>query len=207
MIPDRLVLEVPVNDPGQTKAMALDAVRFARRQAPKMSGASAKRISPISGSGWIGLTWLDSFLWYQEMGIRSFTMKNLQGKTIPMWIDDPSGKEQMNNPKAKTRTTASGKTQVLIFRRAAVKGSFKPGKPKAGGGFTNVASVPGSPGRIRPNHIPGTIVRGNIGIKWYFPGTAARMFLHQGLYEAASRAGVVPGDIYPIDETGMKIAA
>src|SRR5690242_9251715 len=89
--PDRLLVLIPGMRPAQARRIALDAVRIARRNAPKLTGRSAKRMQPLYGKGYYGIFFGDTPLWFQENGIRAFTMNNLQGKTIPMWIDDPTG--------------------------------------------------------------------------------------------------------------------
>src|ERR1035437_5450369 len=123
------------------------AVTIARRNAPKLSGASAKRFTPYSGNGFFGIKWQDSWVWFQEQGIKPFTMKNLHG-TIPMWISDPTGTERTKNPKAKTRVTASGITQVLIFRRVGIKGAQKSVLRNGIRRFVPNTNYPGAPGRI-----------------------------------------------------------
>lgn len=155
----------------------------------------------------------NSYVWFQENGIKAFTMNNLQGKTIPMWIDDPTGQERGKNPKAKTRTTASGKTQVLIFRKAAVKGQRKTVTRRGPGGVTRQVDVPmsypGAPGRIgvreaskphtTPGKVAGAIARGNSGVRWRHPGLSPRFFLNNALTMAAQNAGILPIRIYVTD--------
>lgn len=184
---------------------------------PKMSGASAARLQPVYGKGYFGIAWMDSYVWFQDHGIQPFTMKNLAGKTIPMWIDDPTGKERSSNPKAKVRTTMSGKIQVLIFRRAANIGQriTKYGKdPKTG---TRViisdrpASYPGAPGRIssresaapstRAGKSGGQIARGNGGVRWRHPGIAPRLFLNNAVTLAAQWNGILPVRVYLTDKS------
>jgi hypothetical protein len=179
------------------------AVAHARALCPKLTGTGASGIQPLFGEGYFGLTWEMPYIWIQNQGAKPFLMRSLAGKTIPMWIDDPTGTERRDNPKAQTRTTESGRTQVLIFRRAAPIGTRKTVKRKGPGGATISvdvpASYPGAAGRIAnreasapyttPGRLGGRIARGNIGIRWYFPGLAPRNFLEEGLHRAAQDVG------------------
>jgi hypothetical protein len=130
-----------------------------------------------------------------------------------MWIDDPAGLERQKNPKAKTRVTMTGKTQVLIFRRAARFGQTRTTRKKLAGGTYEEKSAPmsypGAPGRIAvrqagqplttPGATGGQIAQGNIGIRWYYPGLAPRKFLNHGMTEAAQQAGILPVRLYAAD--------
>lgn len=212
--PDRLIVLVPGMRPGQARRIALEAVRIARRRMPKMSGKGAKRLQPLYGKGYYGIFFGESYIWFQENGIRPFTMNNLAGKVIPMWIDDPTGTERMRNPKAKTRRTESGKIQVLIFRRAAQKGQRKTVKRrnKVTGAIETTTvpmSYPGAPGRIgrreagspftRPGRMGGQIATGNVGVRWRHPGLAPRKFMNSALTLASGANGVAPTRIYVAD--------
>lgn len=212
--PDRLVMKVPNLDAKGARYMANQAVREARRKMPKATGASAANLQPIYGDGYFGIRFPDKYVWFQENGIRAFTMKSLAGKTIPMWIDDPTGQERMKNPKAKTRTTASGKTQVLIFRKAAKMGQRKDKTRinKSTGlkeTYSTVASYPGAPGRISQREaanprttagkVGGQIAKGNGGVRWRHPGLQARFFLNNSMTLAAQWNGVMPTRIYVAD--------
>lgn len=160
-----------------------------------------------------GMASHNSYVWFQEQGIRPFTMFSLAGKTIPMWVDDPTGTERQKNPKAQVRTTLSGKTQVLIFRRAAMPGQTKKVRRKTAGGtyeeYTVPMSYPGAPGRIArreapqpwttPGRRPGAIARGNVGVRWRHPGLAPRQFLNHAMTLAAEKGGIVPTRIYAAD--------
>lgn len=157
-----------------------------------------------------GMAAHNSHVWFQERGVRPFTMTKLAGKLIPMWIDDPTGRERAKSPKAQTRTTASGKTQVLIFRKAAKIGARR--MVKRNDAFVNVpASYPGAPGRIDIREAPsphtsigkvgGQIAKGNIGVRWRFPGMQPRKFLEQGLLMSAYGHGLVPGPIHAVTES------
>ncbi len=203
MIPSRLVAAFPA-DVSRCELVAKYATEEARRLAPKLSVASAGRISPIWGDGWVGLKWEDSHLWFQNQGIRPFTMTSVAGKTVPMWVDDPTGTTLAANPKAKTRTTASGKRQVLIFLRAAPIGARR--MERRGGRTVSVPrSYPGAPGRIinrevgqpwtRESQRGGAVARPNTGVRWRHPGLAPRLFLEEGLRRAADREGLALGPI------------
>jgi hypothetical protein len=184
--------------------MAAQAVTAARRLAPKLTGDAALRITPISGPGWFGLHWADYYLWFQETGIRPFTMRSLAGKVIPMWIDDPTGLERSKNRKAQIRWLPSGRVQVLLFRRAAKQGQRK--VVNRNGVMVDVPmSYPGAPGRItrreapapytRPGKLGGQIAKGNVGVRWRHPGVYPKWFLHRSLELAAEWNGVRPGKI------------
>jgi hypothetical protein len=182
---------------------ALLAVFYARSLCPKLTGMGASGIEPIFGEGYFGLTWTMPYIWIQNAGARPFLMRSLAGKTIPMWIDDPTGKEARDNPHAQTRVTESGRSQVLIFRKAAPIGSRKIVKRRGPGGVMISVDVPrsypGAAGRIANREAPspwttqgrigGRIAQGNIGIRWYFPGLSPRHFLQQGLEQAAAMIG------------------
>jgi hypothetical protein len=211
--PDRLIMMISGMSGPRARNMANTAVREARRVMPKLTGRAASRLSPLYGSGYFGVMWQDNYVWFQEQGIRPFTMFALAGKTIPMWVDDPAGTERQKNPKAQVRTTLSGKTQVLIFRRAAMPGERRTRRRKVADGtyeeYTVPAGYPGAPGRIgrreaaqphtTPGRRPGAIARGNIGVRWRHPGLSPRMFLNHAMTLAAERDGIVPTRIYAAD--------
>jgi hypothetical protein len=210
--PDRMIMVISKLSGPRARRIANDAVREARKLMPKMSGRAASRLFPIYGYGYFGIGWLDSYTWFQEQGIRPFTMRSLAGKTIPMWIDDPGGIERQRNPKARTRTTMSGKTQVLIFRRAAMPGQTRQVRTKVAGQWevrTVPMSYPGAPGRIgrreigqpltTPGRTGGQIAGGNVGVRWRHPGLAPRKFLNRGMSLAAQRNGILPVRIYVAD--------
>lgn len=209
-LPDRLLVVVNA-DAFVCRQVANTAAKRCREVSPKLTGAMSRRIVPIFGNGWIGLRWFDPITWYQEMGTRPRTMRNLAGKTIPMWIDDPTGKERRQNPKAKTRRTESGREQVLIFRKAAQPGARK--RVRRGGVWMSVpASYPGAPGRIAvressspdttPGRVAGAIARGNVGVRWYNPGLQGRRFMHHGLEQAIIEHAVIAGPIIAADAFG-----
>lgn len=213
--PDRIIMLVDSLPKAQAYEMAVAAVAEARSKMPKMSGDSAKRLEPIYDEGVFGIYFPDNYVWFQDHGIRAFTMNSLQGKTIPMWIDDPTGQEKVKNPKAKTRVTESGKQQVLIFRKVAMKGTRvrkwvvdkKTGKRVL---VDKPGSYPGAPGRINRrqiggatdssgNKIGGQIAAGNSGVKWRHPGLAPRLFLNNALTIVAQKSGVLPIRVYVTD--------
>jgi hypothetical protein len=211
--PDRLVMVIPGLSGRAARDAANSAARTARRLAPKLTGQMASRIFPLYGKGYFGVGWLDSYTWFQEQGIAPFTMTGLAGRTIPMWIDDPYGTLAQQNPKARTRITVNGRTQVLIFRRAAPVGSYKTVRRRVAKGQYEEVQVPrswpGAPGRIgtresgrpmtTPGRIGGAVARGNIGVRWRHPGLAPRLFLNHAVTIAAQDAGIVPIRVYVAD--------
>ncbi len=212
--PDRIIMVVPRMTAGRARSCALAALRECRRKMPKMSGASAARLQPLYGKGYFGISWMDSYVFFQDHGIRPFTMRSLAGKTIPMWIDDPTGKERSKNPKAKIRVTMSGKTQVLIFRKAANIGQriTKYGRDRQGNRVVvsdKPASYPGAPGRINRREAAapwtrggakgGQIAPGNGGVRWRHPGIAPRLFLNNAITLAAEWNGILPQRVYLAD--------
>lgn len=210
--PDRMIMLVPKMTGPRARRVANDAVNQARRLMPKMTGRAAQRMVPVYGYGYFGIAWQDPYVFFQENGIRPFTMFKLAGKTIPMWIDDPGGAERQKNPKARVRTTLSGKTQVLIFRRAANLGQTRTTRTRVAGQWesrTVPMSYPGAPGRIgrreagKPwtteGRTGGQIAQGNIGVRWRHPGLAPRKFLNRAMTMAAQRGGILPVRIYVCD--------
>ena len=206
--PDQIYMEIDGLSDEDAYKIAQEAVILCRRNAPKLTGDSAKRITPIWGPGYFGVHWVNARVWYQNTGIHPFVMRSLAGHVIPMWVDDLNGEQAMKNPKAKTRTTASGKRQILIFRRVAQMGQRKIVTKKIAGTtrtYSIPLSYPGSPGRIAmreagdPNttkgKVAGQIAKGNIGLRWYHPGLHPRNFLEHGLYQAAESFNLPPGVI------------
>ena len=210
--PDRMIMLVPRLNGNRARNLANAAVREARRIMPKLTGRAAQRLVPVYGYGFFGIHWADAYVYFQEKGIRPFTMTHLAGKTIPMWVDDPTGTEKQRNPMAQTRTTISGKPQVLIFRRAAQIGATRTIRTKVAGQWevrTVPASYPGAPGRIgrREAAIPwttagrqgGQIAQANIGVRWRHPGLAPRLFMNRAITLAAQQGGILPTRIYVAD--------
>lgn len=202
--PDRLIMSVPGASPGDTRILAQEALKHARLLAPKLTGSGARAMTAIWGAGWFGIRFPLKQMWFQEAGIRPFTMKSLQGKTIPMWITDPTGRERAKNPKAKTRVTASGKTQVLIFRKVSKIGSTKSVQTPRGI-EQRPLSYPGAPGRIglreagnpytTPGKMAGAIARRNVGVRWRHPGLQRQGFIRESLTRSAIHHGYEPGPI------------
>jgi hypothetical protein len=210
--PDRILIFVDKLSPAKARAAANEACNMARKRMPKMSGASARHIQPLYGKGFFGIYFPDRYTWFQEQGIRPFTMNNLQGKTIPMWVKDSDGKLRAKNPKIKTKTTEDGRTLVLIFRKAAIKGSRKVvyRRDPVTGIRTVVSdkpqSYPGAPGRIGTRvgkndtgQNAGQIARTNVGVRWRHPGLAPKLFLNNSMALAAQRYGILPVRVYIAD--------
>jgi hypothetical protein len=212
-LPNQIVMMVPGISIPAARSVAVEAARAARSLAPKLSVASASAFTPIYGMEWFGIAWAHDYVWYQEAGIRPFTMRSLAGKLVPMWVNDLDGKEQAKNPKAKTRRTADGRVQVLIFRRAAKMGQRKIQWRPVAGKMTPVsvpASYPGAPGRIAVNRSqgilragdisktapnPGAIAQGNVGVRWRHPGLDSRRFLARGMEIACHRHSIPVGGV------------
>lgn len=201
--PNRVYMSAPDHSSDECKVIARKAVAYAKGAAPKMSGRSAKRFYPTWGEGFFGIRWIDAHVWFQERGIRPFTMRNLAGRTIPMWIDDPTGEERRNNPDAETRITADGRTQVLIFRKVSQEGQRTTAWRRRGGFLQEVdvpSSYPGAPGRIALRDPQGRISPGNVGVRWRHPGMAPKGFLYEGMVLAAWDAGLEIRDVVATNE-------
>lgn len=214
--PDRMIMFIDGLSERDARYLAIDANYRARQTMPRVTGATASHMSPIYGRGYFGVYFPDRYVWFQEHGTRAFTMRSLAGKVIPMWITDPDGSERAKNPKAKVRTTDDGRTQVLIFRRAAVIGQRKTvrRKNKVTGQIettTTVASYPGAPGRIARrysglgfqgssgNAQAGQIAAGNVGVRWRHPGLRGQQFVNAAIAGTAFRAGLLINTIYATD--------
>lgn len=216
--PSRMYMPIREIDDATARQMAEEAMYLARRVMPKLSGAAAKRLSPFYGPGFFGIAFPDTYVWFQEQGIQPFTMKNLAGKTIPMWINDPYGIERMKNPKAKTRTTDAGTLQVLIFRKAPQVGSSKMVQAQRSDSKKGIAKgqwiqknrhFPGAPGRIANRKgtmtvgplvttfgSTGKIGKDNVSIWWRHPGLKPRLFLNYAITTTALMFGFEPTVIY-----------
>jgi hypothetical protein len=204
---DRIYMRVPKGiDPDLLQMAAATAVYHAQIMAPRLSGASARRLQPIWGEDYFGILWRDNYVWFQEMGINPFLMEDRQGKAIPMWVEDPDGEIVRKNPRTKVRRTADGRVQVLIFRHKSKKGERKTVKRRINGIEQWVSvprSYPGAPGRIN-KRVPGRplstrgggqIARGNVGVRWRHPGLGTRFFLHRGILLGAKELGLPQGPI------------
>ncbi len=173
----KMIAIVPGLDRAQARLMADLAVKYTRDEMPRHWRVK-RRIIPIWSEGYYGISWSDSYVWFQDQGISAFTMNSLKGKTIPMWVTDEDGKLRSENPKIEQRTRDDGVIQVLIFRRA---------------------TKPGAPGRISKRKPNGQIAKGNVGVKWRHPGLEPRHFLAHGIRKASSHAGLFIKDIMVID--------
>ncbi len=216
--PDRAFMVVDELPRANAYLLALEAVEEARKKMPKLSGRAADRLEPIYADNIFGILWQDSYVWYQDHGIRPFTMNNLQGKTIPMWINDPSGQLRQKNPKAKTRVTKDGRQQTLIFRKA----------PKQGGGTQRYSrnsktgalelntdkkgSSPTKAGRAKKDNLAGSLSEegrksggkngsGSSGMGWRYPGIAPKLFINNSITVTAQKNGILPVRIYVTDAT------
>lgn len=214
--PDRMIMFVDGLSEEDARYLSIESVYRARQTMPRVTGATASRLQPIYGRGWFGIYFPDNYAWFQEHGTRAFTMRSLAGKIIPMWITDQDGSMRAKNPKAKTRTTDDGRTQVLIFRRAALIGQRKTvrRRNKVTGQVeitTTPASYPGAPGRIgrratglgfqgsTGNARAGQIASGNVGVRWRHPGLRGQQFLNAALAGTAFRAGLLIGTVHATD--------
>lgn len=216
-IPDRLYIVAPGMKRTETKRLAEITAQISRKISPKLSGRAAEGIMPYYGDGFFGVKWDRPYLWHQEAGTRPFTMRNLAGKVIHMWIDDPTGEEARKNPKAKTRMTATGRRQVLIFRKAARFGQRKRVAVRDSQGrlvrWRDVpASYPGAPGRIASRgtedlptggqRMTGRIVsmgvRPHVGVRWRHPGIVPREFMQYSMQSVASAARIPDLSVYAV---------
>jgi hypothetical protein len=212
--PDRMIMIL--QDVGRQEALylATEAISVARQSMPRVTGATASRLAPIYGDGYFGIYFPDAQTWFMERGTRAFTMRSLAGKTIPMWVNDFDGSLRAKDPKARTRETQDGRTQVLIFRRAARMGQRKLVRKvdKVSGQVvttTTVASYPGAPGRISrrqpgmpwtsPGARGGQITGGNVGVRWRHPGIPAMQFLNGALARTAFEASLPIQTVYAVD--------
>lgn len=180
-----------------TELLAERATALAKADAPRFSGASARRMEAVWGHDYYGVLWKDNYVWFQEMGISPFLMNSLQGKTVPLWVEDADGSIRAKNPKVETRTSVDGRTQVLIFRKVAHKGERKNVTRRIGGMDRQVSvprSYPGAPGRInrrvRTGEGVGRIAKGNVGVRWRHPGLDGKFFIHDALARTAYEQGM-----------------
>ena len=169
-------------DSYSARIMGRQAVKSSKKNMPKYWTARNKLLS-VAGDGFFGVAWQDSYLWYQERGIKAFTMNSLKGKTIPMWVTDDDGSLRRQNPKIETKTDGEGYLRVLIFRRA---------------------SKPGAPGRINVRRKNGQIGKGNVGVKWRHPGFVGRNYIYDALHDVASNNLVSVQATFSVDDEGLK---
>jgi hypothetical protein len=208
MLPERMMTQTPdrmimlmedTYDLAFMEAMANAAVQAAKDRMPKITGHLASTLTPVFGPNFWGIYFPDKKTWFLERGTRPFTMNSLQGKTIPMWVDDPDGEISRKNKKAKTRITVDGRRQTLIFRKAAHKGERKTIR-RNGKIITVPRSYPGAPGRIgNPRGMGGRIASGNQGVRWRHPGIQARQYLNEAIEDTADMWGIDGGEVYLID--------
>lgn len=217
--PDRAVMVINGLDKQTAMYLAQAAVSQARQNMPRVTGRTAVRLQPIWGDSFFGIWFPDNYVWYMEHGTKPFTMRKLAGKTIPMWVEDAGGQIRAKNPKARVRTTQDGRTQVLIFRRAARIGQRKVTRRRnrVTGAYetTSVpASYPGAPGRIA-RRIPGQpftpggkvggrIASGNVGVRWRHPGLQAAQYLNSALARTAFQNDLMIGTVYILDATSWE---
>jgi hypothetical protein len=212
--PDRMVMLLEELDAMSARYMAINAVYAARQMMPRVTGATANRLLPVYGQGFFGVYFPDFWTWFQERGTKPFTMRNLAGKTIPMWVSDDDGSIRAKNPKTRVRTTDDGRVQVLIFRKAAKIGQRKITRRKnpvtgAMETTTTVASYPGAPGRISrrvagaPNTprglVGGQIGAGNVGVRWRHPGLHASQYINSAISRTAFESGFLLQTVYACD--------
>jgi hypothetical protein len=213
-VPDRLIMAVSGLSEQEARQLAQDAVFRARQRMPRVSGATASRLEPFYGKNFFGIWFPDSHTWFMERGTGPRTMRSLAGKTIPMWVDDPSGEERAKNPKAQTRTTEDGRHQILIFRKAAKTGQRRTNRKvnKVTGAittWTTPMSYPGAPGRIGRRapgapytpigNVGGGIMAGNSGVKWRHPGIRSMQFLNSAIADTAFDAGMIIETVFAVD--------
>lgn len=209
--PDRLYCYAPGSNTSQCRRMAMHAAEVARTLSPRLSGRGAAGIKPYFGEGYFGVRWDRPYMWGQEAGIGPFTMRNLAGKVIPMWVDDWTGEQARANPKAKTRITANGRRQILIFRKAGKIGARKRAAVRDGRGrllrWRDVPqSYPGAPGRIqhrewkREGGTTGRITRvmtaTQVGVRWRHPGLQPREFMQHAIQMTALQNGIANPTVY-----------
>jgi hypothetical protein len=221
-IPDRVFMSVPGIPADHCALLGETAVTYARQIMPRMSGNSARNLRSFYGDGYFGIRWTDNHVWFQEAGIRPFTMRTLEGKTIPMWVNDPTGAEARKNPKAETRVTDDGRRQTLIFRKVAKHGQRRTRRGEDGNIIdAGPASYPGAPGRISVRTLPrawqtpgrvispgGRIAPGNVGVRWRHPGLPHAHFLYDAMMTVAAHSGLEnPVPLYSTSQRWRGMAA
>jgi hypothetical protein len=201
------------------------ATWLCRQYLPKVTGAAAASVTALFGPGWFGVEWTHDSVWFMESGTHPHTMRSLAGKVVPMWINDPEGKERAKSPKAKTRTTADGRDQTLIFRRCATPGARKNVWRNEGGRMVRVSvpqSYPGAPGRIAVNRSqgliragdlnprarnPGWIAPRNVGVRWRHPGLDAGRHIVRGIADAAIEFSIPIGKVAYLPESTVAVGS
>jgi hypothetical protein len=194
--PNVIFMAVPGLSLEDARRLAIQSYRLSVQAVPKRSKKLSLSLEPFWAPGQFGVSWTVDYAFYQEEGIRPFTMKSLAGKTIPMWVQDHKLRDE--NPKIETKVE-SGVLRVLIFRKAAPIGSRK--IVRRNGRDVNVPrSYPGAPGRIAsrysepivpPGKYAGMIARGNVGVRWRHPGLDRKGFITDSIVSTAHHAAVV----------------
>lgn len=207
--PTSIVAQSPGLSAADAQVLAEAATAHAQSIAPKLSGEGAGSLTPVWGAGWFGIAWARDYMWFQEAGIRPFTMRSLAGKIVPMWVPDPTGSEARKIPAGerarRTRRTVDGRRQVLIFRKVSHPGTRKRKVHPRTGVVRHVpASYPGAPGRIAVRKMAadgqtptGKIAARNVGVRWRHPGITGRGFMRHSLEQVAAQAGLHPPHIHP----------
>lgn len=130
--------------------------------------------------------------------------------TIPMWVDDWTGEMHRADPKAKTRITANGRRQILIFRKVGKIGARKRVAVRDGQGrlqrWRSVPqSYPGAPGRIvqrqwgpvgSTGRIALLLSMPHVGVRWRHPGLMPREFMQHAIQQVAMANGIEDTRIY-----------
>lgn len=179
--------------PGEGQRLADAALTLARQMAPRVSGDGARGMRSAFGEGWFGIYSTQSYMVHQNEGTRPRVMRELAGKTIPMWITDRDGSMTAGIPAERrverTRVTEDGRRQVLIFRKAAPIGSTKTRVSARGRRITVPRAYPGAPRRGPHGYFS--------GVHWRHPGLRGRQFVQDALVMVAERARVDIKDLYP----------
>lgn len=205
--PDRMIVIIEdLDDPMSMETIANSIVEMAKQITPKITGRLANSYAPVFGRNFYGISFPDKRSWYLEKGTNPFTMRSLAGKTIPMWVEDPDGSvAQEEGKNAKTRITADGRRQTLIFRHAAPIGSRKM-VFRRGQWVSVPRSYPGAPGRIAQRTSGGRIATGNVGVRWRHPGIDARNYLNRAVEEVSMNYGIYPDQVWLIDAATYPVA-
>lgn len=197
--------------------MARLAAGGAKENFPRLSGNALADLHPVWGTGFFGVGWTLDYVWFQEQGIKPFTMHALAGKIIPMWVEDPDGKiaakEVPDKDLAKrTKVALDGRKLTQVFRKASLRGERKNVMRK--GRLVSVPrSYPGAPGRIsrripgRPAEPPegrlgGQIAQGNVGVRWRHPGLSTKGLI-AGAVAHEARSNGIGGNLYAMGD-GIK---
>lgn len=174
--------------------LAESAVAMAREMVPRVTGASARRLRAVWGKRWYGIHDVSGNLRYGNRGTRPRVMRELENKTVPMWITDDDGsmteKVPMHKRGEMTRVTEDGRRQVKIFRKVPPIGSRKT-VIRRGQRVSVPRHYPGAPGRVDPR-------TGRFGgVWWRHPGLRPRRYFEDALVMTAEQSAVPLVDIYP----------